>query len=258
MPVRAAAGRALQTRYLDEAIRLSRHKPASVLLVDRAWSPMDLVAGRDHLWSALREQHLNASVPCEMGGLRTQLHALHQRHHRQAQRRAARHGRLRRGAGRQHETSSMPRPGRPTSPPATSAGWWGKLHHLRAPDRGRDHHHVRGPAHPPRRRCVVEHRREVQGHAHVLGPTAVRVLKKQDASWLQKYDVSTLKALGWRVSRWTSPRRSGSAMRCRCPSSTTTGRPKRAGPSSRWPMAWSSRPRALAVPARRCMAITSS
>ena len=50
---------------LDEAIRLSRHKPASVLLVDRGLAPMDLVAGRDHLWSALREQHLNASVPCE-------------------------------------------------------------------------------------------------------------------------------------------------------------------------------------------------
>ncbi len=50
---------------LDEAIRLSKHKPGSVLLVDRGLAPMDLVDGRDRLWAAEREQHLNAEVPCE-------------------------------------------------------------------------------------------------------------------------------------------------------------------------------------------------
>ena len=50
---------------LDEAIRLSKHKPSSVLLVDRGLVPMDLVQERDHLWATLREQHLNATVPCE-------------------------------------------------------------------------------------------------------------------------------------------------------------------------------------------------
>ncbi|TAM35254.1 MAG: propionate--CoA ligase [Burkholderiaceae bacterium] len=50
---------------LDEAIRLSSHKPEAVLLVDRGLSPMKLVAGRDHLWAALRQKHLDASVPCE-------------------------------------------------------------------------------------------------------------------------------------------------------------------------------------------------
>ncbi len=50
---------------LDEAIRLSKHKPASVLLVDRKLAPMDLTAGRDHLWGPLREKHLNTPVPCE-------------------------------------------------------------------------------------------------------------------------------------------------------------------------------------------------
>ncbi|MDP1741484.1 propionate--CoA ligase [Polaromonas sp.] len=50
---------------LDEAIRLSSHKPESVLLADRGLSPMQLVAGRDHLWSDLRAQHLDAKVPCE-------------------------------------------------------------------------------------------------------------------------------------------------------------------------------------------------
>jgi len=49
---------------LDEAIGLSRHKPASVILVDRGLVPMALTGGRDHLWSRLREEHLQARVPC--------------------------------------------------------------------------------------------------------------------------------------------------------------------------------------------------
>lgn len=50
---------------LDEAIRLSKHKPASVLLVDRKLAAMDLVAGRDHLWGGMREKHMETQVPCE-------------------------------------------------------------------------------------------------------------------------------------------------------------------------------------------------
>ncbi len=49
---------------LDEAVRLSKHKPQSVLLVDRGLAPMELTAGRDQLWGPLREQHLNTPVPC--------------------------------------------------------------------------------------------------------------------------------------------------------------------------------------------------
>ena len=50
---------------LDEAIRLAVHKPSAVLLSDRQLAPMNLVAGRDHLWSELRQQHFDAQVPCE-------------------------------------------------------------------------------------------------------------------------------------------------------------------------------------------------
>lgn len=50
---------------LDEAIRLSSYKPDAVLLVDRELSAMNLVAGRDHLWGALRQKHLNTVVDCE-------------------------------------------------------------------------------------------------------------------------------------------------------------------------------------------------
>ncbi|MBS0392707.1 MAG: propionate--CoA ligase [Proteobacteria bacterium] len=49
---------------LDEAIELSAHKPAAVLMVDRGLAPASMRAGRDHDWSALRNQHLNAQVPC--------------------------------------------------------------------------------------------------------------------------------------------------------------------------------------------------
>ena len=50
---------------LDEAIRLSSHKPEAVLLVERGLAPMHLVPGRDHAWAALRGQHLDTVVPCE-------------------------------------------------------------------------------------------------------------------------------------------------------------------------------------------------
>jgi propionyl-CoA synthetase len=50
---------------LDEAIHLSAHKPKAVLLADRSLAPMPLVAGRDYLWSDLRQQHLQARVACE-------------------------------------------------------------------------------------------------------------------------------------------------------------------------------------------------
>lgn len=59
-------GKALPYKpLLDEAIRLSSHKPEAVLLADRALAPMALVAGRDHLWRDLRDQHFEAEVACE-------------------------------------------------------------------------------------------------------------------------------------------------------------------------------------------------
>ncbi len=50
---------------LDEAIRLSAHKPARVLMVNRGLAALDPVEGRDVDYAALREQHLDAQVPCE-------------------------------------------------------------------------------------------------------------------------------------------------------------------------------------------------
>jgi len=59
-------GKALPYKpLLDEAIRLSSHKPGAVLLADRGLAKMDLVQGRDHLWNELRKTHFDAQVPCE-------------------------------------------------------------------------------------------------------------------------------------------------------------------------------------------------
>jgi propionyl-CoA synthetase len=49
---------------LDEAIRLSSHKPSAVLLADRGLAPMTLTEGRDHLASVLADKHRDAQVPC--------------------------------------------------------------------------------------------------------------------------------------------------------------------------------------------------
>lgn len=48
---------------LDEAIALSTHKPGKVLLVNRKLAPMQLVDGRDVDYAALRAQHIDAQVP---------------------------------------------------------------------------------------------------------------------------------------------------------------------------------------------------
>ena len=59
-------GKALAYKpLLDEAIRLSSHKPEVVLLVNRGLAPMAMVAGRDLLWADLRAKYMNAQVPCE-------------------------------------------------------------------------------------------------------------------------------------------------------------------------------------------------
>jgi propionyl-CoA synthetase len=50
---------------LDEAIRLSSHKPQSVLLVDRGLAPMERVKGRDHDWAALGARQGATQVECE-------------------------------------------------------------------------------------------------------------------------------------------------------------------------------------------------
>ena len=50
---------------LDEAISLSAHKPAKVLMVNRGLADLFPVAGRDVEYAAQREQNMSTVVPCE-------------------------------------------------------------------------------------------------------------------------------------------------------------------------------------------------
>ena len=50
---------------LDEAIELSAHKPAHVIMVDRQLVAFTPVAGRDVDYATERAKHMNAVVPCE-------------------------------------------------------------------------------------------------------------------------------------------------------------------------------------------------
>jgi propionyl-CoA synthetase len=65
MLVRVVARQCPTNRFWDEALRLSKYKPESVLLIDRGMAAMEMVAGRDHLWGALRQKNLDTVVECE-------------------------------------------------------------------------------------------------------------------------------------------------------------------------------------------------
>ena len=110
---------------LDEAIRAgARTSRRRCCWSTAAWRRWRCAPGATTTTRALRERHLDARRALHLGRCHApELHALHQRHHRQAEGRAARHRRLRGGAGREHEAHLL-RPGRarPTSRPATSAG----------------------------------------------------------------------------------------------------------------------------------------
>jgi len=56
----------LYKHLVDEAIRLSQHPPAKVIIVNRGLDPaMAVLAGRDLDYATLRAQHMDAEVPCE-------------------------------------------------------------------------------------------------------------------------------------------------------------------------------------------------
>ena len=62
----ARAGKVVAYKpLLDEAIRLSKHKPQAVLLVDRSLAPMERVEGRDHDWATLMQRSAGMKVDCE-------------------------------------------------------------------------------------------------------------------------------------------------------------------------------------------------
>jgi propionyl-CoA synthetase len=182
---------------LDEAIRLSSHKPEAVLMVDRDLAPMPLVAGRDHLWAALRAQNLHADVPCEWLDATDISYTIYTS------------GTTGRPKGVQRDTGGyavalaasmkhifMGEPGE-TYFSTSDIGWVVGHSYI-----------VYGPLIAGMATIMYEGLpirpdagiwwslvEKYKVTAMFSAPTAVRVLKKQDPAFLKKYDLSSLKAL---------------------------------------------------------------
>ncbi|MEO8281281.1 MAG: propionate--CoA ligase [Ideonella sp.] len=182
---------------LDEAIRLAKHKPAKVLLVDRGLSEMAMVDGRDVDYAGLREHNLSSVVPCVWLESNATSYTLYTS------------GTTGKPKGVQRDTGGY------------AVALAASIKHIFCGQAGETffstsdigwvvgHSYIiYGPliagmatilyeGLPTRPDAGIWWRLVEQYKVSVMfsAPTAVRVLKKQDASYLTKYDLSSLRAL---------------------------------------------------------------
>jgi propionyl-CoA synthetase len=150
---------------------------------------------------------------------RALVHPLHQRHHRQAQGRAARHRRLLRGARRVDEAHLLRRTRARPMFSTSDIGWVvGHSYIIYGPlIAGMTTIMYEGlPIRPDAGiwwKIVADYKVTVM----FSSPTAIRVLKKQDPAFITKYDTLELRTCSSPASRSTSRPPAGSPTRWACP-----------------------------------------